>query len=70
MGTAPHLRLTSLGGSNGSTHGSVLSAAGRALMPSVMALSRQVALICKTARDIREQAACTVRVAARLWSPA
>lgn len=44
----------------------VLSAAGRALVPAVEALSRQVALTRATARDIRDQAAGLVRVAAPL----
>ena len=43
-----------------------LSEAGRALMPSVDALSRQFALTKATALDIRNQAAGVVRVAAPL----
>ncbi len=44
----------------------VLSAAGRALIPAVEALSRQFALTKTAALDIRDQAAGVVRVAAPL----
>jgi DNA-binding transcriptional LysR family regulator len=49
-----------------STRKVVLSAAGRALVPAVVALRRQVALTRTAALDIREQAAGVVRIAAPL----
>lgn len=49
-----------------STRKVVLSPAGRALIPSVQALNRQATLTRAAAKDIRDQAAGTVRVAAPL----